>query len=75
MIEIEKPNISVDNLSEDGKSGTFTVEEVHDGPVVDDDLGVGLEVVESPEVLAVGLGAGLGVAGVGDEGEVPFELS
>ena len=31
MIEIEKPNISVDNLSEDGKSGTFTVEPLERG--------------------------------------------
>ena len=31
MIEIEKPNISVDNLSEDGKSGTFTAEPLERG--------------------------------------------
>lgn len=31
MIEIEKPNISVDNLSEDGKRGTFTVEPLERG--------------------------------------------
>ena len=31
MIEIEKPNISTVNLSEDGRSGTFIVEPLERG--------------------------------------------